>query len=559
MKTDEIVDPEDLNPFVAALPARIGKMEQFEMLRVLPRWDERERLLPHVERRHRVLRLLDYMEPLNQQLDLVERFDMAIRQGYRGRDPSTLSYRRSLIESADDIAAGRDPLAHPGVRVVENGGSRAVYAEGDPCAPRMPGFAVIGCPGMGKSATMERILHNYPLIVVHHGTADLITQIPWLKLECPSMGSRKSFCIEFFRLLDERLEQEGKLATRYGNPSRTVDAMLADVQHLVRLHAIGVLVVDEIQNLRASKEGIEPLVNFLVAMANKIGVGIITIGTMAAMQIPQAAFHSARRASGLGSFVWDPMRPGEEWDAFIETMWRYQWTSVAAPLDDGVKAALYEHSQGVVDIVIKLFVLAQLRVITNAELGEVEEIITPEVIEAVAEDDLVMIAPMIEALRSRDLGQLERFEDLKPFHEFFGGIVSRATGMDVQGIRERLRAEEAAERARAANVEDERRQMYVEMLKSFGVDDAEDAIDAILELFDPADVVAIGRAIADAAKSAGATAGRGSKRGRRKAAEHVAVAGDLREMLAARNTGTTMHAAMREAGVARTPLEAIAR
>ena len=80
MKTDEIVDPEDLNPFVAALPARIGKMEQFEMLRVLPRWDERERLLPHVERRHRVLRLLDYMEPLNQQLDLVERFDMAIRQ-----------------------------------------------------------------------------------------------------------------------------------------------------------------------------------------------------------------------------------------------------------------------------------------------------------------------------------------------------------------------------------------------------------------------------------------------------------------------------------------------
>jgi hypothetical protein len=117
-------------------------------------------------------------------------------------------------------------------------------------------------------------------------------------------------------------------------------------------------------------------------------------------------------------------------------------------------------------------VLAQLRVITNAELENVEEIITPEVIEAIANDDLVMVAPMIEALRSGEFSKLDQFEDLKPFHEFFGAIVSRATGMDVQGIRERLRAEEAAERARAVGVEDERRVMYVEMLKSFGLTQA---------------------------------------------------------------------------------------
>ena len=500
------------------------------------------------------------MEPLNQQLDLVERFDMAIRQGYRGRDPSTLSFRRSLIESADDIAAGRDPLARPGVRVVEGAGFRAVYPDGDPRAPRMPGFAIIGCPGMGKSATMERILHAYPPLVLHTDTPELITQVPWLKLECPSTGSRKSFCIEFFRLLDERLGQDGRLAARYGNPSRTVDAMLADVQHLVRLHAIGVLVVDEIQHLKVSKEGIEPLVNFLVAMANKIGVGVVTIGTMAAMEIPQAAFHSARRGAGLGSFVWDPMRQDEEWDAFVESMWRYQWTDVATPLDDAIKAALYEHSQGVIDIVIKLFALAQLRVITNAELSGVDEVITPEVLEAIARDDLVMVAPMIEALRTRDLAMLDRFEDLKPFHEFFGGIVSRATGSDVQSIRDRLRAEEAAERARAADADDERRRMYVEMLRSFGIGEAEAEreVDGLLAEVDPSDLVAIGRAVAAVARTAqGGTAVR--KAGPKRAvADRLAVEGDLRDALAARGADGSMHEVLRAAGVARTPLEAVA-
>ena len=552
------IDPEDNNPFVRRLPARIGKAAQFQLLRRLPYHSDDERTLSHVDRRYRVLRLLDYMDPLNEQLDLVERFDMAMRQGYRGRNPDTLSFRKSLLQSADDMEAGRDPLSNPEFNEIHGDGFISTYANGEPRAPRMPGFSILGCPGMGKSATIERILHSYPLTIRHTDTRDMIVQVPALKIECPSTGSRKSFCIEFFRLLDERLEQEGRLVQRYGSNSRTVDVMLADVQHLVRLHAIGILVVDEIQNLNASKEGILPLINFLVTMANKIGVGIVPIGTMAATNIAQAAFHSARRASGLGASIWEPLRPGHEWDIFVKSMWKFQWTNCATPFDPDIDATLFHHSQGVVDILIKLFILAQLRVISNSELTGTPETITCEVIEAVAKEDMAMVLPMIEALRTGNLGMLDRYEDLKPFHDYFHSVVRSTVGSDITEIRARLAAEEAAVRARAGDGGTEKERFYVEMLKLQGVPDqgAHRVLAEILARVGPDDVSAIARAIGEAAIAVKKPVVRKTKV--RPVAERVKMPNDLRDIFSGLPKGKTMHEALVAAGIACPPRDAIA-
>lgn len=558
MSHDQIPeDDDDANPFVRALPARMDKAAQLRLLRRLPRWSKSERALRHVDRRHRVLRLLDYMDPLDRQLELVERFDMAIRQGYRGRDPSTLSFRHSLLESADAIAEGRDALGEKAdIRVVAGTGFTAVYANGDPKAPRMPGFTLIGCPGMGKSATVERILHNYPLIVQHTGTKDAITQVPALKIECPSTGSRKSFCLEFFRLLDERLGQDGKLFARYGNRARTTDDMLNVVQHLVRLHAIGVLIIDEIQNLNASSEGIQPLVNFLVAMANKIGVGIVMIGTMTAKNIPQSAFHSARRAASVGSFVWDRLHRGAEWDRFVKSMWRFQWTDRHTPLDDELSDALYEYSQGVVDVVLKLFMLAQLRVIENAELNGTPEEITVEVLKAISEEDLVILAPMMEALRIGDLDQLDLYPDLKPFHDYFELVVTRTTGLDANEIRARLDAMDVAERARGDGATDHRA-FYLHMLTSFGRSSAEAGqdLDRILAEFEADDVGAVASAIANVARLASAAPkAKGPKR--RASAPLQAVEGDLRDVPSGA-AGASVYSRFSTAGICVSPRKAI--
>ncbi|MCV5555569.1 AAA family ATPase, partial [Escherichia coli] len=74
------------------------------------------------------------------------------------------------------------------------------------------------------------------------------------------------------------------------------------------------------------------------------------------------------RGAGFGAIFWDPIqqtqrgKPNQEWIAFTDNLWQLQLLQRKdALLSDEVRDVWYELSQGVMDIVVKLFVLAQLR------------------------------------------------------------------------------------------------------------------------------------------------------------------------------------------------------
>ena len=50
---------------------------------------------------------------------------------------------------------------------------------------------------------------------------------------------------------------------------------------------------------------------------------MILIGTPRALPLLDGAFRQARRASGLGSLMWDRLPAGETWGDFTERMWDY--------------------------------------------------------------------------------------------------------------------------------------------------------------------------------------------------------------------------------------------
>ncbi|EPD6174175.1 TPA: hypothetical protein ACKRU7_003738 [Proteus mirabilis] len=118
---------------------------------------------------------------------------------------------------------------------------------------------------------------------------------------------------------------------------------------------------------------------------------------------------SARRGSGLGAIFWDPMEEGREWKALTDKLWSLQWLQKRDEvLSDDIRSLWYELSQGVLDIVVKLFVLCQLRAITT----KVERI-TPKLMQQVYEDELRPVHPMLAALRSGDVEEMIKFSDLK--------------------------------------------------------------------------------------------------------------------------------------------------
>jgi len=133
-----------------------------------------------------------------------------------------------------------------------------------------------------------------------------------------------------------------------------------------------------------------------------------------ALPVLQGDFRQARRGTGEGGVYWDRFtretkRDEEIWRFFLETFFEYQWTRKPVALDDELDDVLYEESQGIVDISIKLFMIAQWRAIA---LGT--ELITPALVRQVAADSLHLVRPMLDALKSGDPERIAKYSDFKP-------------------------------------------------------------------------------------------------------------------------------------------------
>jgi NACalpha-BTF3-like transcription factor len=193
-------------------------------------------------------------------------------------------------------------------------------------------------------------------------------------------------------------------------------------------HSLGVLVIDEIQDLSTAKSGgSEKMLNFFVKLVNTIGVPVVRIGTNKALPILQGDFRQARRGTGEGGVYWERL--------MIEGFFEYQWTRNPVSLTDELDELLYEESQGIVDIAIKLFMIAQWRAIAVES-----EMITPALIEQVASDSLHLVRPMLDALKSGNQESIAKYSDIKPldikdFYEHFRSELEVKKRADLEKLR----------------------------------------------------------------------------------------------------------------------------
>ena len=381
------------------LPSGVAQHE----VRNDPREPE-ERNLPHVARRYALLRLFDFFRVGNRQIHFAEEFDMLLRSGYRGRNPANGSHERGLIAVADLFETGRLLEARPvGI------GNTAKSA------------VLLGLPGMGKTLAVEQTLSAYRQAVSHDG---LPTQIVWLKLECPPRGSIRTLCTDFFAEMD-RLLGEPRYKALYGHTSAPEETMMGQMAILSNLHGLGCLVIDEVQNLGRIRGEEHVLMTFLTALTNQLGVPVLMIGTYSALTLFQRTARMGRRSVGPASMTWDRLTNADEWRAFLDDLWQYQWTNEATPLDDTLRKCLYDETQGVLDLLVKLYVKVQMRLIFRSEVQPgSSEIITPDFIRNAAAVDLRPVSGMLAALQSGDPRKIARFEDLAAFHAQYASSLS---------------------------------------------------------------------------------------------------------------------------------------
>lgn len=366
------------NPLIEALPPILSASEAYDQLCVTPMYDKNERYLSPELRYNALYRLQHFFQPVMQHLDLERRFSRLIRSGYLSRNPQDPKQVQQLTG-----------MATPNTRSTASS------------------FTFMGYSGIGKTTAIERILSLYPQCILHQHPINRL-QIVWLKLNCPHDGSLKTLCMDFFLKVDDLANTN--YSAKFGNQRNSISSMVTQMGRIARLHCIGALIIDEIQHLLTAKDkGSEQMMNFFVTLINEIGIPIILIGTMRARTVLQQDFRQARRGSGQGDMVWERMEPGDNWDMLIEEMWRYQWIEEEVPLTDELREVIYEESQGIVDIAVKLYSLSQSRAI---EIGR--ERTTPALIRQVAKEDLKLVQPMLQALKSGLISEIEKYEDIMP-------------------------------------------------------------------------------------------------------------------------------------------------
>lgn len=388
---EQLVEEYRNNPFIEALPDILSIEEVIDKLSFFPKFIEEEKNLDSHIRLHLVQRLYEYFQPLPIHIDIENKISRIIRQGYISRNPISKNYTLSL---------------NSGAKSIENKNINYFYNDYKTTAL---GLSVIGVSGMGKTTTINKILSNYPQVIVHSSYKNIplsLYQVVWMKLDCPHDGSLKGLCLEFFRKVDELINTNYFL--KYGQGRYAVNVLLPVMGQVARNIGLGILIIDEIQHLNLAKsQGAESMLNYFVTLVNTIGIPVILVGTLKSINILQSQFRQARRGSGQGDIIWERMKNDKMWELLIEGMWKYQWTKKRVELNDKYLDLLYEESQGIIDIVVKLFILSQIKAISTGK-----EVITPEIIKKVSNENLKMIKPAIEAIKSGDIKKIAKYEDL---------------------------------------------------------------------------------------------------------------------------------------------------
>ena len=234
----------------------------------------------------------------------------------------------------------------------------AIYATGHSDYSENPEYAAfLGTAGIGKTTMIKRCLRLMPQVIAHekyYGNPFYTKQVLWLFVECPSDASVKTMAFNIVRAIDNavgshHIDQVMKIR------ASAASSLISYVKTLCITYHVGLLVVDEIQNVVATaarKRTLKPLVKFLTELTNETCASMFFVGTHLAEEVFIQEEHLRRRTRG---FRLTPFTAGGEYRSFLQTLWQYQYMPIHAELTEKIANRIFDLSGGIPAYIVKLF------------------------------------------------------------------------------------------------------------------------------------------------------------------------------------------------------------
>ena len=323
-----------MNKIIEYLPRMKSSDERIESLRILPEYSE------NICNENSVARLL------------------ALQDLYKIYVPSFMSVEiysklylsliRSLNKKQTKIATMQQ---NENFKAIINQEYRGIIGGSD-------SFTIIGNSGIGKSSAISRAIELITENKIIETEKPYSKIVPCVIVQCPFDSSVKGLLLEILRKVDEVLE-----SSYYDKALRsraTTDMLIGSVSQ-VALNHIGLLIVDEIQNVVNSKNG-KSLVGALTQLINNSGISICMVGTPESNIFFEQAMQLARRSLGL---QYGAMKYDDNFIKFCTILFSYRYVKYESQLTEGIISWLYEHSGGITSVVVSLIHDAQEIAILN--------------------------------------------------------------------------------------------------------------------------------------------------------------------------------------------------
>ncbi len=332
----------------------------------------------------------DFFYPFAQVRRLDTAIQVMIRSGYLNRNPISAEYCSKLTEL--DRSENNKNFGETWVNAV----------------PEL-GTVVYGISGTGKSMALRQCLNYYPPLIRHTEYKEkpfTKTQLPWLMVEAPYDGNYVTFCRSIFQEIDKRCGTNN--LDKYGYSTYSPSTMILQMQKLLLLYNVGILVIDEVQNLLRSKNGSDEMMSFFVSLTNQLSVPIIYCGTSNAIKLFQSRMSLARRQIGAGDMRFQAIEYNSgEWTNMMKFLWRGYVLREETPLDDEMLNLFWEYSQGLIGVVVALFCLVQVRALLSGR-----ESFDARLLKSTYDEDMAIVRPMLEAIKSGDEWEMAKYEDI---------------------------------------------------------------------------------------------------------------------------------------------------
>ena len=316
-----------MDDYTKILPKMLSGDGLVKALSVVPKYDENSKNMDVGEKLIALSNLYDIYIPSKMSIEIYNKLYLSLYHSLKKKSSKLASqqryenYKRFLTGNSNSIIGGSDS------------------------------FTIIGSSGIGKSTAVNRAVD----VIVENCKYDcnLFSDIiPFVTVQCPFDSSVKGLAIEILMKINSMLKTQylnGKIIDKC-----TTDALISQIS-TIAMNNIGVLIIDEIQNVANSKNG-KNIIGFLTQLINNSGISICMVGTPESVLFFEGAEHLARRTMGL---KYTALSYDEYFKNICNILFRYQYTIKNATINEEFYKWIYDHSCGNISIVISLLHDAQ--------------------------------------------------------------------------------------------------------------------------------------------------------------------------------------------------------